>query len=233
MRYPNKRIEDMAELYLVRHAQASFGTDDYDRLTDLGHRQARWLGEYFAERGMAFDRVLTGTLRRHRETLEGIALACRATPAAEIDTGLDEYSAESLVAAYAKANEVGYSPGHADRREHFRLLREVLYAWADGTLEGEGHLRFADFASGARAALESARRPGAARVLVVSSGGPISTLLGTLLGVAPRKMIDLNLQARNSGVSELRFNERALHLVSFNNVPHLDRPGRSEAITYS
>ena len=39
----------MAELYLVRHAQASFGTDDYDRLSQLGHRQSRWLGEYLAE----------------------------------------------------------------------------------------------------------------------------------------------------------------------------------------
>jgi broad specificity phosphatase PhoE len=222
----------MAELYLVRHAQASFGTDDYDRLTELGHRQSRWLGEYFAERGMQFDRVVTGTLRRHRETLAGIGATCR-TPDAEVDAGLDEYSAEMLVGAYAKAKAVGYAPGHADRREHFRLLREVLYSWADGTLDADGHLCFADFLAGARRALESARRPGASRVLVVSSGGPISSLLGSLLGAAPRKMVDLNLQARNSGVSELRFNEKVVHLVSFNNVPHLDRPGRSEAITYS
>lgn len=223
----------MAELYLVRHAQAAFGTDDYDRLTELGHRQAKWLGEYFAERKMAFDRVLTGTLRRHRETLQGIGEACPCAPAAEIHAGLDEYRAETLVAAYSRAKGVRYAAGHSDRRSHFRLLREVLYAWADGTLVAEDHPRFADFVAGARAALEAARRPGASRVLVVSSGGPISALLGSLLGVAPRMMIDLNLQARNSGVSELRFNERAIHCVSFNNVPHLDQAGRSDAITYS
>ena len=223
----------MAELYLVRHAQAAFGTDDYDRLTELGHRQARWLGEYFALKGMAFDRALTGTLRRHRETLQGIAETCPGVPPAQVEAGLDEYRAEALVAAYAGAKGVGYSPGHSDRRSHFRLLREVLYAWADGTLIAEDQPRFDDFVLRARAALAVARRPGAARVLVVSSGGPISALLGTLLGVAPRKMIDLNLQARNSGFSELRFNERAIHCVSFNNVPHLEQPDRSGSITYS
>ena len=223
----------MAELYLVRHAQAAFGTDDYDRLTELGHRQARWLGEYFAQRAMAFDRVLTGNLRRHRETLQGIAETCAGVPAAEVEAGLDEYRAETLVAAYARAMGVAYSAGHSDRRSHFRLLREVLYAWADGALAAEDHLPFGDFVARARAALEIARRPGASRVLIVSSGGPISALLGTVLGVAPRMMIDLNLQARNSGVSELRFNERATHCVSFNNVPHLEQAGRSGAITYS
>jgi broad specificity phosphatase PhoE len=223
----------MAELYLVRHAQASFGTEDYDRLTELGHRQARWLGEYFAERQMRFDRVLTGTLRRHRETLAGIVEGNPGAPAAELHPGLDEYRAEALVAAYARARSVGYSPGHGDRREHFRLLRSVLYEWCDGTLDAEGHLCFADFVSGARSALEAARRPGAERVLVVSSGGPISALVCSLVDAPPRRCIDLNLQARNSGVSEVRFNERAVHLVSFNNVPHLDRPGRSDAITYS
>ena len=43
---------------MVRHAQASFGTDDYDRLSELGHRQAGWLGEYFRYRGLTFDQVV-------------------------------------------------------------------------------------------------------------------------------------------------------------------------------
>jgi len=39
----------MSLVYLVRHAQASFGAQDYDRLSELGRQQARWLGGYFAE----------------------------------------------------------------------------------------------------------------------------------------------------------------------------------------
>ncbi|MFZ1907948.1 MAG: histidine phosphatase family protein, partial [Burkholderiales bacterium] len=81
-------------------------------------------------------------------------------------------------------------------------------------------------------ALEAARH-GAERVLVVSSGGPISTAVGAVLGVAPRIVADLNLQTRNTGLSELRAGAQRAHCVSFNAVPHLERPGRREAITYS
>jgi phosphohistidine phosphatase SixA len=30
----------MAQLYLVRHGQASFGAADYDKLSDIGHKQS-------------------------------------------------------------------------------------------------------------------------------------------------------------------------------------------------
>ena len=62
----------MALLFLVRHAQASFGSTDYDRLSELGHTQARWLGEYFREREIKFKRVLTGTLARQQDTARAI-----------------------------------------------------------------------------------------------------------------------------------------------------------------
>ena len=76
---PRRRPADAAQspamgtLYLVRHGQASFGAADYDNLSELGHRQAVRLGEYWRERGMRFDAVITGTLKRHRQTWEGIA----------------------------------------------------------------------------------------------------------------------------------------------------------------
>ena len=61
----------MGTLYLVRHGQASFGAEDYDHLSELGRRQSVRLGEYFAERGIHFDGLIAGTLRRHKQTLEG------------------------------------------------------------------------------------------------------------------------------------------------------------------
>mgnify|MGYP006207489193 FL=1 len=58
----------MGTLYLVRHGQASFGADDYDQLSERGQAQSQRLGAYWRERGLRFDAVYTGTLRRHAQT---------------------------------------------------------------------------------------------------------------------------------------------------------------------
>ena len=65
-------FDRMGTIYLVRHGQASFGADDYDQLSDLGRRQSVRLGEYFLEKGIHFDVLMAGTLRRHKQTMEGI-----------------------------------------------------------------------------------------------------------------------------------------------------------------
>jgi broad specificity phosphatase PhoE len=66
----------MGTLYLVRHGQASFGSDDYDRLSELGARQCERLGEYFRAKGLRFDGVITGTLKRHVQSHEALG-RCR------------------------------------------------------------------------------------------------------------------------------------------------------------
>jgi broad specificity phosphatase PhoE len=219
----------MAELLLVRHAQASFGADDYDRLSELGWRQARWLGEHFAERKIAFDRVIRGSLRRHAETLAGIGEGMGMRLEAEERPGLNEYDSLALLRAHVGKE---LRPG-GDQREHFRVLREALYAWCEGSLDCQDHPPFARFRSGVVEALDALRSSGAKRVLVVSSGGPISTFIADVLKTPARGVVDLNLRSRNTGISEFHFNERGFHCVSFNAVPHLDRPDRPEAITYA
>jgi broad specificity phosphatase PhoE len=173
---------------------------------------------------------MRGSLRRHAETLAGIAEGMgRAIDGSE-DARLNEYDSHALLQAHLKGNPM---PQGGDRREHFRILRAAMYAWTDGTLAGHPHESFAEFRGRVLAALGELRAGEAKRVLVVSSGGPISTILAEVLGMPRRGVVDLNLQTRNTGITELQTGAGRIQCVSFNNVPHLDRPDRAGALTYS
>lgn len=212
----------MGMLYLVRHGQASFGAADYDVLSDLGRRQCQALGRWFATRGVGFDAVLRGTLKRHESSLAAIADGLGgALPEALALPGLNEYDGEAVViAANGGVRPPVGSP--EQRRHHFRLLREGLAGWMEGRLQPEGMPPFADWRAGVVAALDHvrARRDGA--VLLVSSGGPISLACAHVLGTAPAMAIELNLRMRNSALTEFAFSERGHVLHAFNQIAHLD-----------
>ena len=55
----------MSRLFMVRHAQASFGGPDYDQLSEVGEEQARRLGAHWVQQGMIFDQIFIGPRRRH------------------------------------------------------------------------------------------------------------------------------------------------------------------------
>lgn len=222
----------MGTLYLVRHGQASFGSHDYDRLSELGHRQCRALGEHFKSMGTRFDAVLTGTLRRHRETYEGIAEGLGQTLAPEIMPGLDEYDPEAVVRA-VHTGEIAPPTTPEAVRQHFRLLREGLIAWMQGRSAPVGLPSHADFTAGVATALARSRAQPDADLLVVSSGGPISVAVGLVLGLGPEAVVDLNLRIRNSAVTELVASPKRHSLLSFNTLPHLHQPGLADWVTYA
>jgi broad specificity phosphatase PhoE len=222
----------MGQLYLVRHGQASFGSDDYDRLSELGRRQCVRLGEYFRENGIVFEAALTGTLKRQVDSLAGIAQGLQMAPDAQAWPGLNEYDSDALVAALNPGPLPPLtSPDGA--RAHFRLLREGLQAWMDGRTQPVGMPRHADFVAGIREALDHVRASHEGAVLIVSSGGPIATAVADVLGAPNTTAIELNLRIRNSAVSELVFTPRRHSLLSFNTLPHLQGPERAGWITYS
>ena len=222
----------MGTLYLVRHGQASVGSHDYDRLSALGHRQSRALGEHFKSMGTRFDAVLTGTLRRHRETWEGIAEGLGRQLVPEILPGLDEYDSEAVVRALYSGDIPPPTTPEAVR-QHFRLLREGLIAWMQGRTAPAGLPSHADFTAGVATALARSRAQPDADLLVVSSGGPISVAVGLVLGLAPEAVVDLNLRIRNSAVTELVVSPRRHSLLSFNTLPHLHQPGLADWVTYA
>ena len=226
----------MGTLYLVRHGQASFGEDDYDRLSPLGHRQAQRLGEYLRQRfereGVQIDTVLMGSLRRHRETWEGMAQGAGWSHTPEVWPGLNEYDSEALIEAIHP--EPLAKPDTPELyRHHFRLLREAIKAWMDGRTQPRGMPRYADFVAGIEAALDHVRQNCPGNALIVSSGGPISTAVGRVLGTPPETTIELNLRIRNTALSEFTFTPKRHMLVTYNTLPHLDSAEHQDWVTFA
>jgi broad specificity phosphatase PhoE len=227
----------VSELFLVRHAQASFGQDDYDKLSDLGHRQSEWLGEYFAARNIVFDQVVTGAMTRHRETLTGISRGMQqATNGAHQHAAWNEFDFETLTKLYMQQNPEARPAADADRRELYGVLKKSMLAWAEDTIDRAGTTMesWSDFRSRVTAALHQIQTDGADRkVLIVSSGGSISAALQHVLDLPAASMVQLNLQTRNTGLHRCVFNTHSISLASFNNTPHLDTRERQQYITYT
>jgi broad specificity phosphatase PhoE len=221
----------MGHLYLVRHGQASFGAADYDQLSPLGQQQSEQLGRYWAERGQTFDAVLTGTLRRHAQTWAGIAKGAGLTMEPLLWEGLNEYDSTAVIREiHPQPLEKPETPERY--RHHFRLLRDGLAAWMAGTTSPQGMPSYVDFVRGITSALDHVRDQHLGKnVLIVSSGGPISTAVGHVLGVDPERTIDLNMRIRNSAVSEFQFNPKRHTLLTFNTLPHLDAPAYKDWVT--
>jgi broad specificity phosphatase PhoE len=224
----------MGTLYLVRHGQASLGAADYDQLSPLGQRQSLQLGRYWAERGLRFDAVITGTLRRHAQTWAGIAEGAGLldTPA-QAWPGLNEYDSEAVI--HAVHPQPMPKPDTPERyRQHFRLLRDGLAQWMAGTVSPQGMPHYTDFVQGITRALDHVRAQHTGqKVLIVSSGGPIATAVGHVLGLSPEGTIELNMRIRNSAVTEFQFTPKRHTLLTYNTLPHLDAPGLADWVTYA
>ena len=211
----------MGTLYLVRHGQASFGAADYDQLSDLGQRQALRLGEYFRHKGLVFDAVLMGTLRRHAQTWAGIAEGAGLAHAPLLWPGLNEYDSEAVVKAI-HPQPLAKPDTPELYRHHFRLLRDGLTQWMNGVVSPHGMPDYETFRHGVVSALDHVRTLHSGNVLIVSGGGPISTAVGHVLGTTPETTIELNLRIRNSAVTEFAFTPKRHMLLTFNTLPHLD-----------
>jgi broad specificity phosphatase PhoE len=233
-------------LYLVRHGQASFGADDYDQLSALGHKQALRLGEYFRLKGVTFSTAISGTLKRQTQTLAGICegmgveFAVQGSPAGLVASGgehllwpgLNEYDSQAVISA-VHPHKLEKPDTPELYRHHFRLLKGGLAQWMAGAVCPVGMPSYNEFAAGVAAALAHVRSKCEGNVLLVSSGGPIATAVGQVLGTSAETTIELNLRIRNCSVTEFAFTPKRHMLLTYNTLPHLDAPEYASWATYA
>lgn len=211
----------MGQVLLVRHGQASWDADDYDVLSETGWEQARLLGRSLAARGIVPDVVVTGGMRRHRETAQALL--------GEMGTELEEET-DADWAEFDHVAMMGAVPtpwtDRPDSPAQFQAwFEEAVDRWVEGQYDAEYGESFTAFTDRVDAALaRAAKREGT--VLVSTSGGPIAWCTAALLtedpGERARLWRRLNPVCVNSGVTRLVTGRRGTTLVSFNEHAHLD-----------
>jgi broad specificity phosphatase PhoE len=224
----------MGTIHLVRHGQASFGSADYDRLSDLGLRQSALLGEWLARIGQPADRVVCGTLRRHRQTAEACLTAWGAPPEIAEDVGFNEFDHRDILArARPDLAEDGalarLVAGPDGRRAFQQAFAAAVERWMAGGHDGEYAEPWPTFRARCVAALGRVVSAGG-DVWVFTSGGPIAALVQHVLGLSDARMLELNWGIANAGITRLVQGGR--RLGGFNNVAHLEAAGGGALITY-
>jgi broad specificity phosphatase PhoE len=217
----------MPSILLVRHGQASYGAEDYDVLSETGWRQAEVLAADLRRRGLTFDVVVSGGLRRQQGTAEVLA---RDTGAAvEIDPGWDEYDADDVLAHHGATDvRLETEPGAAEpslsSRDFQGLLDGALIDWIDAGSAGAAGEPWPAFDLRVRDALARlvGRLASGQSALVCSSGGTIGALCAALMGLPPTSLVSFNRVAVNTGATRLVSGRQGVTLVSFNEQGHLD-----------
>ncbi len=217
----------MSIVSLVRHGQANTGAADehsYDKLSDLGHRQAAWLGDYLAGSSNGVTRIICGTMRRQRETAAGIAAALDLTVAE--DVRLNEINYFALSESLKDRHAISLPNSREGFLDH---LPQVMLAWSEGRITSPEE-SFADYEARVHDMLSEAEaHPG---TMLVTSGGIIGMAMRHVLGLDLDAFSHILLQTHNSSLHryEVEFGQR--RLMTFNATPHLDAKGREAARTY-
>ncbi|QIT56054.1 histidine phosphatase family protein [Aquisalimonas sp. 2447] len=232
----------MGEIHLIRHGQASFGSDDYDRLSDLGRQQTVALRDHWRQLGLRFDVIYCGLLHRQSSTAN-LLMSGELAPEWRQSACLDEFAHQPVLRAWWRrlgeqdpANMPDRELLNSDRRVFQRFYAQAMTAWLEGRLPPtEGLESWDGFRERCRGALSElmAEQPRGARIGVVTSAGVIGVLVGQVLGLRDEAAMRLGWTIYNTSLTRFVYNKSGdVSLLDFNSVPHLEDPERAEMITF-
>ena len=231
----------MALLTLVRHGQASFLKENYDKLSDRGQLQARILGDYWVRSGATFDQVYYGPACRHRHTGEIVAEVYRQAnkplPEPETLPEVEEYAGIEVVRTFLpglmethediRALEAEFR--QADEQDvafrlYDRLFARITKMWVNEEISSPDIEPWRDFCARIERGISKIRdRAGKnGHILVFTSGGVIGAAVRIALDLSPVRTLEMSWTSRNASYTEFLFSPDRFSLSSFNNHPHLE-----------
>lgn len=235
----------MSELILVRHGQASFGAESYDKLSPKGVEQAKILAQHWQALGERFDHIYSGSLLRQRETAHELLPLIEGNPSSSIQLpGFNEYNGDPLIRTHLRdLREAGDLSGPSewpiqDEREFQRVFEVATARWISDDLDPRDDIadfeHWGDFKARVYGAMDEvmARHGSGSRVVISTSGGVIAMALQRVLNFPDEHVIATNWMVRNSSVTRIIYGNGKLSLTQFNNLAHLENPENKHKITY-
>lgn len=221
----------MGEIYLIRHGQASFGSTNYDELSELGVRQSRILANHIVDVGFNPDAIYCGPMTRHRATADAFYSVCRERridlPETEILEEFREYNAEAIIRAALGADPSLMEHAHRiydDPKSFRKLFGSAMLKWVGGALDSKGVESWESLKERVGMAFETIRKRHYSRgrkIVVFTSGGAIAASLANVLGVSGDGAMRLNWQIVNTSVTRYVYDEKKVALAGFNSMEHL------------
>jgi broad specificity phosphatase PhoE len=235
----------MSTIYMVRHGQASFGKENYDRLSPMGSKQSRLLADFFLRTGLTFDALYSGAIDRQRQTVrEIISLydeSGQGMPEPKVMTEFDEYDSKAIVTAeidglIAEDQTIARDLNHmyTDKKAFQRVFEKVMLRWVTGLYDKPGVETWAEVQRRVRAGFARVMEENGRNklILVIASGGTISAAVQFALGISNVETIQLSWQIVNTSVTRFMYNNQRITLQSFNAFSHLELSKQSDLITY-
>ena len=220
----------MGAIYLLRHGQASFGSNNYDQLSAIGHQQARVLGAALRARGVKPDVLISGTMQRHLETASGALSALNSELAVTQHAGVNEFDHENVIEVAEpryvdKLQMMGDMAATGDPRRAFqKFFQDAVSRWVGGNHDDEYKEPWSVFKLRCIGALEDLvkQTPPKGTSLVFTSGGTISVICAHLLGLNDAQAFTINWTLANAGITKLQAGRDGLHLISVNEHAHVE-----------
>ncbi|PCI60228.1 MAG: phosphoglycerate kinase [Gammaproteobacteria bacterium] len=243
----------MAAIYLIRHGQASFGSADYDQLSNKGRQQSVLLGQFWRA-NVVPNKFYCGDLVRHNQTLKCFTEGYQEDKTSMIiHSGFNEFDHVDILNNYNEqwTDLVKMSEAIKPLKDLNKTFQKefslALNRWVSGDKDHQYKETWSQFKTRCIRALQdviaqelaincmfssdSTETSKAEDILVFTSAGTISVIVQYILNLSDKHALQINQQLRNTSVTKLLFSENMsssenrLSVDYLNNYSHLEQAG--------
>lgn len=231
----------MSIIWLIRHGQASFGTSDYDRLSEIGIRQSEITGGFFKHTGVNFDSLYSGKMKRQIDTAKYALSTMESEKEAIVKASFDEYDFKSIIDSQLPGlieNDPSVSDDlqniFNDNKSFQRVFSKIMERWISGKYDVENVERYLDYKLRVKTGLFQIAEENHARstIAVFTSAGVASLVMQLALNLSDHEAMELGWQIMNGSVSKFKYSNGRLSLLIFNQLLHLEYEAIPELLTY-